>query len=72
MAAARARGGKGGWPALLDEKKRAVALSLHGDPTVSITDICKTLGISRTTIYRSLGKDARRERRGWRKHNNKH
>jgi len=62
LAAARARGRKGGRPALLDEKKRAVALALHADPTVSITDICKTLGISRTTFYRSLGKEAKRGR----------
>lgn len=62
LAAARARGRKGGRPALLDEKKRAVALALHANPTVSITDICKTLGISRTTFYRSLGKEARRAR----------
>jgi DNA invertase Pin-like site-specific DNA recombinase len=56
LQAARARGRTGGRPAFLDEKKRAVALSLHADPSVSITDICKTLGISRTTLYRSVGK----------------
>ncbi len=62
LQAARARGRKGGRPALLDEKKRAVAMALHADPNVSIADICKTLGISRTTFYRSLGKEARRGR----------
>jgi len=56
LQAARARGRKGGRPMLLDEKKRAVAVALHADPSVSISDICRTMGISRTTLYRSIGK----------------
>ena len=54
LAAARARGRQGGRPALLDEKRRQMALSLHSDPNVSIADICKTLKVSRTTLYRAL------------------
>ena len=61
LAAARARGRKGERPALLDEKKRAVALQLHADLNVSITDICKMPGISRTTFYHALGRNAKRE-----------
>jgi DNA invertase Pin-like site-specific DNA recombinase len=56
LEAARVRGRKGGRPRLLDEKKRAGPVALHADPTVSISDIYKTMGISRTTIYRSIGK----------------
>lgn len=54
LAAARARGRQGGRPALLSEKQRQMALSLHADPNVSIGDICKTLKVSRTTLYRAL------------------
>lgn len=52
LAAARARGRKGGRPPKLDAKKQAQALSLYRDKTNSVTDICKTLKISRTTFYR--------------------
>ena len=58
LQAARARGRNGGRPLLLDAKKRAVAASLYADPNVSINDICKALGVSRTTLYRALHKKA--------------
>jgi len=54
LAAARARGRNGGRKPLLDAKKLAVAASLHADPSVSVSDICKALGVSRTTLYRAL------------------
>jgi DNA invertase Pin-like site-specific DNA recombinase len=53
LAAARARGRMGGRPKKLDgASKVAMAQALYDDKTHSIADICKTLGISRTTLYR--------------------
>lgn len=54
LAAARARGRKGGRKALLDPKKQEIARALHANPGVSVGEICKTLGVSRTTFYRNL------------------
>jgi len=55
LAAARARGRQGGRPKKLGTPgKLAMARSLYNDHTNSIEDICKTLGISRATLYRSL------------------
>src|SRR3954447_3660238 len=61
LKAARARGRKGGRPRSLDEKKRAQAVTLHGDPTNSVADICRTLGVSRATLYRYLGEQPPRK-----------
>lgn len=56
LAAARARGRKGGRPRRLDtDRKAQMARQLHADPTNSIGDICTTLGVSRATLYRYLG-----------------
>ena len=55
LAAARARGRVGGRPRKLDTaQKLAMARSLYAEGTHSIEDICKTLGISRTTLYRAI------------------
>ena len=54
LAAARARGRKGGRPRVLDEEKTALARTLHKAGT-SIAVICATLGISRSSLYRYLG-----------------
>lgn len=55
LAAARARGRKGGRPKKLGTPgKLAIARLLYNDKQNSIEDICKTLGISRATLYRSL------------------
>lgn len=54
LAAARARGRKGGRPSVLDEKKRTLLRQLHADKTTSIADILHTLNISRSTLYRAL------------------
>ena len=53
--AARARGRKGGHPrvkSLNSPKKVAMAQALFDDRKNSIDDICRTLGISRATLYR--------------------
>src|SRR5437868_13250423 len=55
LAAARARGRRGGRPkakTLDTPKKVAIAQHLYNDKTNSIADICKTLNISRATLYR--------------------
>jgi DNA invertase Pin-like site-specific DNA recombinase len=52
--AARARGKKGGRPPKLDQKKKAQALTLHKDKSNTINDICRTLRIGRSTLYRYL------------------
>ncbi|MCC7540217.1 MAG: recombinase family protein [Deltaproteobacteria bacterium] len=53
LAAARARGRRGGRPRVLDEKKTALARTLHKEGTPTAV-ICATLGISRSSLYRYL------------------
>jgi DNA invertase Pin-like site-specific DNA recombinase len=55
LAAARARGRRGGRPrAFSDPSKVRMARTLFADKKRSIPDICKTLGVSRSTLYRYL------------------
>lgn len=54
LASARARGRLGGRPKAMDQKKIEMARSLYDTGKTSIADICKTLGISKATLYRSL------------------
>jgi DNA invertase Pin-like site-specific DNA recombinase len=54
LAAARARGRVGGRPRKLSKKQIEMAKKLIGDPTIPIVDICKTLGVSKATLYRYL------------------
>jgi DNA invertase Pin-like site-specific DNA recombinase len=58
LAAARARGRVGGRRRLLDAKQIAQARTLYADSSNSIEDICRTLKVSRTTLWRYL-KDRR-------------
>jgi DNA invertase Pin-like site-specific DNA recombinase len=52
LAAARARGRKGGRKQTIAEKKIATAQKLADTTNDSIADICKSLGISRSTYYK--------------------
>ncbi len=52
LVAARARGRLGGRPRALDQKKAEIAKQLYTDKSNAIGDICKTLTISRATLYR--------------------
>ncbi|HEX8566550.1 MAG TPA: recombinase family protein [Pyrinomonadaceae bacterium] len=52
LLAARARGKQGGRPQKLSAKQIEIANTLVQDPTVTIDSICKTLGVSRPTLYR--------------------
>src|SRR6266478_3779955 len=54
LAAARARGRRGGRPKSLTGKKVAMAQSLYDDKNNTIDEICKTLNISRATLYRYI------------------
>src|SRR3954447_11734772 len=54
LAAARARGRMGGRPRHLDDKKKRHAALLRSDSTNSVKDVCRTLGISKATLYRYL------------------
>jgi DNA invertase Pin-like site-specific DNA recombinase len=58
LAAARARGRHGGRPRLMDERTIAAARAMLADPDARITDVCRTLGVSRATLYRYLQKPA--------------
>src|SRR4051794_18165227 len=56
LQAARARGRLGGRPKRQpSSRKVAMAKALYADKTYSVQEICKTLGISRATLYRYLG-----------------
>lgn len=52
LAAARARGRKGGRPRLMDEKKIQMAKALLKNRETPVADICGTLGVSKATLYR--------------------
>ncbi len=51
LAAARARGRKGGRPMALDDDKRALAVRLYHENSLPIARICTMLGISKPTLY---------------------
>src|SRR2546421_9620014 len=54
LQSARARGRLGGRPKALNSRKASIAQALFRDKNNSIADICKTLNISRATLYRSI------------------
>src|SRR5436309_7052706 len=54
LQAARARGRLGGRPKALTSKKQSIAQALYNDQSHSIAEICKTLNISRATLYRYI------------------
>ena len=56
LAAARARGRKGGRPLALDEKKREVIVKLYNDREHTVKEICQIMGISKPTLYSYLRK----------------
>jgi DNA invertase Pin-like site-specific DNA recombinase len=54
LAAARARGWRGGRPARLTHAQVDLVKRLYADPRTDIATICGTLGVSRSTVYRAL------------------
>jgi DNA invertase Pin-like site-specific DNA recombinase len=55
LTAARARGRNGGRPRALTPRKAAQLKTLYNDKTNTIDEICRTLNISRATLYRYIG-----------------
>ena len=54
LLAARSRGRLGGRPKAMDAKTAKMALTLHKDGKTPISEICRTLKVSRATFYRNL------------------
>jgi DNA invertase Pin-like site-specific DNA recombinase len=54
LIAARARGRKGGRPKALTDQKVSIAQSLYNGPKNSIPEICRTLKVSKATLYRYI------------------
>jgi DNA invertase Pin-like site-specific DNA recombinase len=54
LAAARARGRHGGRPRRLTERQVALARAMLRDRAAKVADVCATLNVSRTTLYRAL------------------
>ena len=54
LKAARSRGRTGGRPSLLDTKSVTMARTLLADEKNTIDEMCRTLKVSRSTLYRSL------------------
>lgn len=52
LKAARARGRKGGRPRKLDNQQLKEIKALLRDPSISVTEVAKRYGVSRSTIYR--------------------
>lgn len=52
LVAARARGRVGGRPRAMTPEKIRAAARLMSDPSLSIDEICRSVGVSRTTLYR--------------------
>ena len=54
LIAARKRGRIGGGPKVLTPRQISIAQSLYDDPNNSIPEICRTLKISKVTLYRYI------------------
>lgn len=54
LAAGRARGRKGGRPPALTPKQLREAKRLLDDPQATVTDVARTYGVSRATLYKGL------------------
>jgi DNA invertase Pin-like site-specific DNA recombinase len=54
LAAARARGRKGGRPKLLSPERRKLAVQLYREQRHTVLEICRLMGISKPTLYSYL------------------
>jgi DNA invertase Pin-like site-specific DNA recombinase len=54
LEAARARGRVGGRPKSLSDKQLKLLLGMSKDKEVNVAEICRTVGISRSTYYRAI------------------
>jgi DNA invertase Pin-like site-specific DNA recombinase len=58
LAAARARGHRGGRPSVMTAHKARVAQEMYASGQYTVATIASTLGVSRASIYRHLGRAA--------------
>ena len=54
LAAARARGRRGGRPKSLDAAKRTIAVNLYDEKKHSVKEICEVMGVSKPTLYKYI------------------
>lgn len=64
LAAARARGRKGGRPAGGYTKKKQAAVALRQDPKRSVQEICEMLHISQASFYRYVKEESEQAQQG--------
>lgn len=55
LAAARARGRKGGRKPVLDDQRGREIRALLGDPAIRVADIAARYGVARSTLYKYVG-----------------
>ena len=55
LAAARARGRKGGAPFKMTPAKLRLAMAALGQPETQVSALCTELGLTRQTLYRHVG-----------------
>jgi DNA invertase Pin-like site-specific DNA recombinase len=56
LASARSRGRLGGRPKAISTKQFRIAQTMLKDPKTTIKEVCETLQVSKTTLYRYLNK----------------
>jgi len=61
LAAARARGKKGGRPKALDKKQRKLVVRLYNERKSTAKEICEMMNISRPTLYSYLHQENARD-----------
>ena len=61
LAAAKARGRKGGRPPALDDEQREEAIMLYSAKQHSVKEICQMMGISKPTLYSYVRKSEKNE-----------
>ena len=61
LAAARARGRRGGRPSVMGTEKLAVAREMYAAGDHTVAAIAATIGVSRASVYRHLGAPAAAE-----------
>ena len=54
LAAARARGRKGGRPIALTNEKKALAIKLYHAKELTVMEVCEMVGISKPTLYKYI------------------
>ena len=64
LSAARARGRKGGRKKRLNPAKQALALCLYHERNHTVLEICRLMGIGRSTLYNYLTEAERDAKRG--------